>query len=104
METTMNKKGTIPSPPSGSQSMPTPTPTTGILPTPTTGILPTPTIGIQPTPTPSMDFQPQSLDTVPTTSSPNTASETPAPLSQARRSTRVRRPNHLYDPKMFDLS
>ena len=79
---------TIPGLPSRSQSTPTSTQTTGI----------------QPTPTLSMDSQPQSLDTVPTTSSPNTARETPAPHSPVRRSTRVRRPNQLYDPNIFDLS
>ena len=57
-----------------------------------------------PVPTPAMSSGPQTLDTTPTPSSPSTARETSRPPSPVRRSSRVRRPNQLYGPDMFDLS
>ena len=57
-----------------------------------------------PIPTPAMSSEPQTLDTTPTPSSPSTVRETSGPPSPVRRSSRVRRPNQLYGPDMFDLS
>ena len=57
-----------------------------------------------PVPTPAMSSQPQTLDTTPTPQSPSTVRETSGPPSPVRRSSRVRRPNQLYGPDMFDLS